>query len=89
MKVGFDGGIRLEFYGAKLSSNGGLLAYRYHHECKTGRSCTFLQWPRNGRAVDQRRQICAELNPALMQTLRLEPGTVRFIRSGIQSGKFP
>ncbi|MFC1606719.1 IS1380 family transposase [Candidatus Latescibacterota bacterium] len=28
MKVGFDGGIRLEFHGAKLSSNGGLLAYR-------------------------------------------------------------
>ena len=28
MKVGFDGGIKLEFHGAKLSSNGGLLAYR-------------------------------------------------------------
>ena len=32
MKVGFDGGIKLEFHGAKVSSNGGLLAYRdlYH-----------------------------------------------------------
>ena len=28
MKVGFDGGIKLEFHGVKLSSNGGLLAYR-------------------------------------------------------------
>ena len=28
MKVGFDGGIKLEFHGAKLSSNDGLLAYR-------------------------------------------------------------
>jgi len=28
MKVGFDGGIRLEFHGAKVSSDGGLLAYR-------------------------------------------------------------
>ena len=28
MKMGFDGGIRLEFHGAKVSSNGGLLAYR-------------------------------------------------------------
>ena len=28
MKVGFDGGIKLEFHGAKVSSNGGLLAYR-------------------------------------------------------------
>ncbi|MFC1552397.1 transposase, partial [Candidatus Latescibacterota bacterium] len=28
MKVGFDGGIKIEFHGAKLSSNGGLLAYR-------------------------------------------------------------
>ena len=28
MKVGFDGGIKLEFHGAKLSSNGGLLVYR-------------------------------------------------------------
>ena len=28
MKVGFDGGIKLEFHGVKLSSNGGFLAYR-------------------------------------------------------------
>jgi len=28
MKVGFDGGIKLEFHGAKVSSNGGLLVYR-------------------------------------------------------------
>ena len=28
MKVGFDGGIKLEFHSAKLLSNGGLLAYR-------------------------------------------------------------
>ena len=28
MKVGFDGSIKLEFHGARLSSNGGLLAYR-------------------------------------------------------------
>ena len=28
MKVGFDGGIKLEFHGAKVSSNEGLLAYR-------------------------------------------------------------
>ena len=28
MKLGFDGGIRLEFHGSELSSKGGLLAYR-------------------------------------------------------------
>ena len=28
MKVGFDGSIKLEFHGAKVSSNGGFLAYR-------------------------------------------------------------
>ncbi len=28
MKVGFDGGIKLEFHGAKVTSYGGLLAYR-------------------------------------------------------------
>ena len=28
MKVGFDGKIKLEFHGAKVTSNGGLLAYR-------------------------------------------------------------
>ena len=27
MKVGFDRGIKFEFHGAKVSSNGGLLAY--------------------------------------------------------------
>ena len=28
MKVGFDGGITLEFHGAKVTSNGRLLAHR-------------------------------------------------------------
>ena len=28
MNAGFDGGIKLEFHGAKVSSNGGLLTYR-------------------------------------------------------------
>ena len=28
LKVGFDGSIRLEFHGATVSSDGGLLAYR-------------------------------------------------------------
>ncbi len=28
MKVSFDGEIKLEFHGSKVTSNGGLLAYR-------------------------------------------------------------
>ncbi|MFC1692179.1 hypothetical protein ACFL1R_01585 [Candidatus Latescibacterota bacterium] len=28
MKVGFDGGIKLEFHGAKVTSDGDILAYR-------------------------------------------------------------
>ena len=28
MKVGFDGGIKLEFHGAKVTSDGGFLEYR-------------------------------------------------------------
>ena len=45
MKVGFDGEIKHEFHGAKVSSNGGLLAYRDHHEREARRRCTFLRWP--------------------------------------------
>ncbi len=29
MRVGFDGGIQLEFQGSKVTTNGGLLAYRF------------------------------------------------------------
>ena len=28
MKLGFDGGIKIEFHGAKVTSDGGLLLYR-------------------------------------------------------------
>ena len=28
MKIGFDGGIKLEFHGAKVTSDGGLIAHR-------------------------------------------------------------
>jgi len=28
MKLGFDGGIKIEFHGAKVTSDGGLLVYR-------------------------------------------------------------
>ena len=28
MKMGFDGGIKLEFHGTKVTSNGGFLAHR-------------------------------------------------------------
>ena len=28
MKVGFDGGIKLEFHGAKVTSDGDIIAYR-------------------------------------------------------------
>jgi len=28
MKVGFDGGVKLEFHSAKLTSDGDILAYR-------------------------------------------------------------
>ena len=52
MKVGFDGSIKLEFHGANLSSNGGLLAYR---DLDHALGLFFIQYQRflpiNARAV--------------------------------------
>ena len=43
MKMDFDGRIRLEFHDARVTSNGGLLAYRDPYDVVIGNSRLFLQ----------------------------------------------
>ena len=60
MKVGFDGGIKLEFHGAKVTSNGGLLAYQdldYALELFDTVSVVFID-KRTGRNIQHDMLFC-------------------------------
>ena len=52
MKICFDGSIKLEFHGSKVTSDGGFLAYCDQYERWAKRCGSFLQWPRHCRTVD-------------------------------------
>ena len=52
MKMGFDGCIKLEFHGAKVTYGAGLLGHRDQREHQGRRRCSLLQWSRNCRTMD-------------------------------------
>jgi len=44
LNIRFNRKIKLEFHGARLTSDGGLLAYRDQYEYQGRGCCPFLQW---------------------------------------------
>ena len=47
-----------------------------------------LQRSRNGRAMDQGRQVCREADAAVVPELQGQPGAASAIRAGVQPGNF-
>ena len=46
-----------------------------------------LQWPGHGGAMDKRRQIRLELDPAFLPQVRGQPGETMAVRTGLQPGQ--
>ena len=54
----------------------------------TPRGGSLLQRPRQGRAVDQGRQVCLELDATVLPTFYPESGEVGSVCFGLQPGQF-
>ena len=49
----------------------------------------FLQWSWDSRAVDQRGQVCAEVDSAVLPSVRGQPGASVSVHPGVQPGELP
>ena len=72
---------------AVSSPSGGL--HRHEHDGWPRRSGAFLQWTRDSRAVDQGRQVRAELDSAVVPSVRGQPGATVSVHSGVQPWELP
>ena len=61
--------------------------HRDQPELSTQRDSPLLQWPGHGGAMDKRRQIRLELDPAFLPQVRGQPGEARTVRTGLQPGQ--
>ena len=66
---------------------GGL--HRHEHDGWPRRSGVFLQWSRDNRAVDQGGQVRAELDSAVVPSVRGQPGASVSVRPGVQPWELP
>ena len=72
---------------AVSSPSGGL--HRHEHDGWPRRSGAFLQWTRDSRAVDQGGQVRAELDSAVVPSVRGQPGASVSVRPGVQPWELP
>ena len=70
---------------------GGAISQGWFHrdqpELSTQRDSPLLQWPGHGGAMDKRRQIRLELDPAFLPQVRGQPGETMAVRTGLQPGQ--
>ena len=67
--------------------SGGL--HRHEHDGWPRRSGAFLQWSRDSRAVDQGGEVRAELDSAVVPSVRGQPGASVSVHSGVQPWELP
>ena len=67
--------------------SGGL--HRHEHDGWPRRSGAILQWSRDSRAVDQGGQVRAELDSAVVPSVRGQPGASVSVRPGVQPWELP
>ena len=67
--------------------SGGL--HRHEHDGWPRRSGSILQWTRDSRAVDQGGQVRAELDSAVLPSVRGQSGASVSVHPGLQPGELP
>ena len=78
---------KVEWHQGRAVPSGGL--HRHEHDGWPRRSGAILQWTRNSRAVDQGGQVRAELDSAVVPSVRGQPGASVSVRSGVQPWELP
>ena len=71
----------------RVVPSGGL--HRHEHDGWPRRSGAFLQWSRDSRAVDQGGEVRAELDSAVVPSVRGQPGASVSVRPGVQPWELP
>ena len=78
---------KVEWHQGRAVPSGGL--HRHEHDGWPRRSGAFLQWSRDSRAVDQGGQVRAELDSAVVPSVRGQPGASVSVRPSVQPWELP